>query len=352
MTQFNSHSMTVFATEIRFCLSNVITYRQTFLDLVNHATIYIKRNIRRVCSPPPTSAVSFARAILDLALAKRLNKEDGNSTALAIRVQWFLTLFNGDWKDHSKEGLVHHCSVRCPCGCLDISQLAEAASQAYVEIVLASRPPVPALSRWLKCSDTGKWFILAMSCHGVFQAAFKSIFNKDGKKPSGKKASANAALILSGLLGDEAYVQTGDDSGNLPLPAGESPFTCPDVPVGRVQGLRAAKSESWLDRPETATEILVAILATQPVYELSCHFMEEQKHQSWLSDDPRKRPLTSLATERYSPVVDKLVKYLNVLETPVDAESIISLLCGNLAPPAGHVSHFVLFALQAGHVRE
>lgn len=303
---------------MRFCLSNVISYGQTFLDIVGHTAAYIKKNLRRCYTPPSQKHASFARTILDMALKKRRKGVDGKlNKTLDRQIERFLAIFNGNWSDHTPEGLVHHCSVICSCGCSNVDQLIEAATSSFAEIVLASRPPIPALSRWLKCSDTAKWFVLAFSCHGIFQAGFKSIFTKSKSQDIEANLASLALVPLATAVVDE------------------SPFLCPDVPVARVQGCRAAKSEAWLDRPETTTELLTAIIATEPMYDLSCHFMEGQKRQLWLSADVCKRPLVNLVTPCRSPVVKQLSASLNMLTDPFGQEGPLLLLDGRLSRIAG-----------------
>ena len=38
-------------------------------------------------------------------------------------------------------------------------------------VVLRTKPPIPALSRWLKCYETAVWFLLPLLTHGLFLEA-------------------------------------------------------------------------------------------------------------------------------------------------------------------------------------
>lgn len=147
-------------TPPRFCMSNVIAYGQTFLDLVLHVGAYIRQNIRISYDPPNAKRHRFAQSVVHLALAKQFAKPDSEWKRKFLRkINLFLLLFNGNWKNWDRAGLVHHCSITCPCGGLRRQALADKAAECYVEIVLCSRPPIPALSRWLKCSETAKWYL-------------------------------------------------------------------------------------------------------------------------------------------------------------------------------------------------
>ena len=148
---------------MRFCMSNVVAYGQTFLDLVLHIAAYIKRYMTVSYEPASMTHRRFAESVVKLALGKRLRGGDDKSEwrrKLDERIQTFLNIFNGDWKVWSPGGLKHHCSIRCSCGGMKGPELGSYAASLFTELVLCSRPPIPALSRWLKCSETAKWYVL------------------------------------------------------------------------------------------------------------------------------------------------------------------------------------------------
>ena len=154
---------------------------------------------------------------------------------------------------------------------------------------------------------------LGINCHGILQAGFFSVFRKQA---SGKQSTPASDMlsVLRALLPDEEGNAIVSDNSQ------EAPFTFPDVPVAKIQGVRAAKSEAWLARQSTASELSVAIMATEPVFSLSTWFLQQQEEQSWLSNDASKRPLVNLVTARFSPVVRAIASCWDLLTEPVHGE--------------------------------
>lgn len=159
------------AHSLSFCLSNVLSYGSTFYDLVLNSCSIIRSRLRIVHAKPCPENMRFARKIMDITLPVRLKKlhslyehqgegmVDSRKSVLQKRTEMFLTVFNGNWKDTSVNGLVHCCQLGCKCGGLDATSLGNLAADLFAEVVLSSRPTVPALSRWLKCSKSSKWFL-------------------------------------------------------------------------------------------------------------------------------------------------------------------------------------------------
>lgn len=157
--------------QLRFCTCNVLGFGSTFFDLVLQCTSYIEKNMQVVYRRPDDVHLRFAKRIMDLTLPVRLRKLQDmyDSTespqwktrisVLEQRTKLFLTVFNSDWTNSSASSLQHCCYLGCPCGGLDRRKLAQLAASLFCEIILASRPTVPALSRWLKCSKSTKWFL-------------------------------------------------------------------------------------------------------------------------------------------------------------------------------------------------
>ena len=143
---------------------------------------------------------------------------------------------------------------------------------------------------------------MGFAVHNIFKTSFVQMFRKTktcGARPSGND---NGALmnLLTTIMCDSA----GCDQETLmekPEEVAAASFTTSDVPIGKVQGVRATKSCSWIERPSTAVELLVAILSTEPVGHLSAWLLKAQKLKSWLSKDPTERPLVNLVTYRFSP---------------------------------------------------
>ena len=124
--------------------------------------------MRVVHKRPETADLEFSQKIMDLTMPVRLQKlrdfysqsdlsgVEGKQRLLEQRTELFLNVFNSNWK---RDSLIHCCYMGCPCGGLPGPELASLASELFVEIILSSRPTVPALSRWLKCSKAAKWFL-------------------------------------------------------------------------------------------------------------------------------------------------------------------------------------------------
>ena len=167
---FRSQLERVGVPTVRFCTCRVLGYGSTFYDLVVHCAEYIRKNMKVVYTPSNPEHIKYAKKILDMTMSVRIAKlkycldESGNMTntkkmsLLQQKVDMFLAILNSNWK--SPSSLWHHCTMGCPCGGLPQHQLAEQAANLFVEVVLASKPGVPALSRWLKCSRTARWFLI------------------------------------------------------------------------------------------------------------------------------------------------------------------------------------------------
>ena len=160
---------------------------------------------------------------------------------------------------------------------------------------------------------------IGLCCHGILQAGFQSMFSKT----TGRKTDARPTRdILRALAIDDANDADGCNTDqNLAVPDGsESPFVFPDVPVQKVQGVRANKSETWLRRPTTVAEVITAISTTEPVFRLSTWYLQQQESEGWLSSNPDMRPLVNLVTRQYSPVTKAISQCLAALREPFDVD--------------------------------
>lgn len=142
-----------------------------------------------------------------------------------------------------------------------------------------------------------------LCCHGILQAAFQAVFSKESQRPT------DASLLRCLALEDEPEHAVE-----------ESPFVFPEVPVQKVQGVRAGKSQSWLQRPTTVVELMTSILTTEPVFKLSTWLLQQQEDECWLSKQPEDRPMVNLVTARYSPVMRAIADCLAALQNPLDVE--------------------------------
>lgn len=101
-----------------------------------------------------------------------------------------------------------------------------------------------------------------------------------------------------------------------------------DMPIGKVQGVRASKSCLWVARPSTPTELLAAIVATAPVHHMTARFLQEQSLDAHLHSDPQRRPLVNLVTARYSPACRCVSDLIAVLTSGISGP--LELFDGNL----------------------
>ena len=144
----------------------MLNFGTVFYDLVVKCADVIQKRIQVSYDPPSDADRSFAKTMMKLSHAARKkakllgnddddDDDDNDSTLDAETLQKFLNIFNGNWKSSI---ITHHCSVLCPCnGTKNIGKLA---GELFAQVILGARPVVPALSRWLKCAATAKWFML------------------------------------------------------------------------------------------------------------------------------------------------------------------------------------------------
>jgi hypothetical protein len=139
---------------------------------------------------------------------------------------------------------------------------------------------------------------------------------KDSGK--GKEGSANnMATLLQGILQDLTGSTAEDGTASASVDAVSAPFTSPDLPVSKVQGVRALKTSAWLCRIQTATEIFVSVLSTLPLQHLSAWLMKTQGDVCWLSKKAEERPLVNLVSLRFSPAVAAINEAIEMLKPHV-----------------------------------
>ena len=142
-------------SQCRFCLSNVLSFGTTFFDLVLQCTQIIETGIQVSYEPTSPADLAFSKAMLKIAFSGRRKQDLDDDASMNKQTKLFLQIFNGNWKSRS---IVHHCSFQCPCkGTRDLGKLA---GELFAAVALGARPVVPALSRWLKCASTAKWYLL------------------------------------------------------------------------------------------------------------------------------------------------------------------------------------------------
>lgn len=163
-----------------------------------------------------------------------------------------------------------------------------------------------------------------IACHGIFREAFRSLFRRK-KSSNGRDDDSDNSHNIQTLMDAIVCELTGQDKGTLcrkeavdakdAATAAAGAFTNPDIPVAKVQGVRALKSTEWLMRPQTGTELFVAVLSTEPVFVLSAYLLQGLKLKAHLSKDASQRPAVSLATPRYSHAVESVGKAIHLLES-------------------------------------
>ena len=122
------------------------------------------------------------------------------------------------------------------------------------------------------------------------------------------------ATLLQGILQDLTGSTADDGTAPASVEAASAPFTSPDLPISKVQGVRALKTSGWLCRIQTATEIFVSVLSTLPLQHLSAWMLKTQGDVNWLSKKAEERPLLNLASLRYSPAVAAINEAIDMLK--------------------------------------
>lgn len=158
-----------------------------------------------------------------------------------------------------------------------------------------------------------------LAVHGILESAIQSMFQKKGHASGSVKHLVNS--IVSELIGNDVVQATPDE-------AAASPYVCPDVPVSKVQGVRATKSAAWIGREETLVELLALVVTSEPIANLSAWLFRTQRLQSWLHRDAAQRPLVCLATKRFSPAVTAVNEC--VLALTSNPDELLSILDGAL----------------------
>ena len=174
----------------------------------------------------------------------------------------------------------------------------------------------PSLNHWIIESPA---LILRMgfACHGLFISSFLALFRNKGKSSNGVMNLLNSILCdLAGCDQDDVP----DLVAKQPSETASMSFTSAEVPLVKVQGVRAAKSCDWLERPETMTEILTAIVSTLPVVRLSRWFLRSQSEKLWLHRQAEERPMLNLVTPRYSPAVQSVHESVQTLQSGLDGD--------------------------------
>ena len=152
---------------------------------------------------------------------------------------------------------------------------------------------------------------LGMCCHQVFpKSSLAMCSNKKGI------SGETMATLLSGILGD--LVGEKQDTGPQGSEAPLAPYVVSEVPVSKVQGVRAKKSCTFLQEPQTISQTVSAVLSTEAVQALSAWLLKAQRTKAWLSKIPEERPVVNLATMRFSPAAQAICDLIKGMEMDTD----------------------------------
>ena len=184
----------------------------------------------------------------------------------AATAQAFADVFNGNWRDWTEEGLVHYCFLGCQCGCRTTEELKSKAASLFCIFVMASRPKVPALSRWLRCSDTTKWFLLAFTVHGIYMKATMAMYNL--KCPKDNPIRQNMHQLVAAVNADVFTVSQNTDAA--------SAFLLPELPECKIMRVRAKKSSEWVLHPDTPCNIALSLHVTEPTEHFAFWLFKQQ----------------------------------------------------------------------------
>lgn len=198
----------------------------------------------------------------------RLEEEDAEDIKRRHEnLEAFKVIFNGDWRNWQVEGLRHYCFLGCQCGCRTELQLKTKAVTLYCSVVMGSRPRVPSLSRWLRCSMTAQWFLFAFAVHGLYLHATKRLYNMNPQKQANPMRQNMRELIAD----------LGHDVGNA---AGDA-FLLPDLPETKIMRIRSKKAVEWLLGISTPSSLAIAVHVTDPVDSFA-HWLFKQQSDTFL----------------------------------------------------------------------
>lgn len=205
-------------------------------------------------------------------MAVHIKEVDGDADSSVHKkelVDYLLLMFNGDWRSSR---IAHYCQLGCRCGCRTKEEVVAKAKAALLGVIFATRPSVPALSRWLKCSKTAKWFWVASALHQILPRSFQSLYNV--------KVSGDVQSTLT-----QACLDLDNDLRQLVAPPGNSApeaaaaggaFMVPELPVPKIVRARALKAVQWIIAPDTLCELCVSVFSTAPAERIIIWLFKQQ----------------------------------------------------------------------------
>ena len=193
--------------------------------------------------------------------------QSGRETKLAHMVKWLLVIYNGDWRSPTP---IHHCKLGCECKCESPAQLRLKAMTVFVAFVMGSRPAVPALSRWLKCVKTARWYWTTSAIHGLLQRGYEGLY--------GLSHSAACEELTQEM---KEFVEDGRGALAPARDGAASTVFSAELPVPKILRVRALRSVTWLLSDSMLVDLCVSICSTRPA-EHMLEWLFKQQHDLWL----------------------------------------------------------------------
>ena len=148
-------------------------FRIDYENRPSEQTIADLQVIRDFFSPPRTLKVDRARRPYKNA-GKAAAVEKLRARRLAqykMRCQDWADYYNSD---PSADGIVHHCWVGAPCGCLSPEHTRKRMARLVVQHALARRCPEPQLKEWTKVSSCLRWLLFPELHAGLLMRLFRA----------------------------------------------------------------------------------------------------------------------------------------------------------------------------------
>ena len=194
-----------------FCTTHILQSGTTYVDLLGHARklIYQLTEVK-YDERPSIDDYNESVDILELTFLRADKGDDSNPSEAWEKAKFLLKMANGKWsKSIKNKGLVHYCRLGC---CTSRKQSKEKMWIAVSAVLFPSTPQCPAISRWTKCAGPTRFFALSMLFHGLFQAAWDSMYgklecNKENEYPLPALQNGTAQnLELQCMVPDEKHV--------------------------------------------------------------------------------------------------------------------------------------------------
>lgn len=148
----------------------------------------------------------------------------------------------------------------------------------FCQVVLGSKPQVPALSRWMKCRATAKWFYFAFSVRGIYLHGSTSLYKLKGTK---KKSLQTECAELQANLNELVQASSSGPVSHQTDSSAAGVFMLPDLPVCKIMSVRARKSADWVCHPSSPLNLAISLQATEPATDFA-HWLFAQQREPLL----------------------------------------------------------------------